>query len=612
MKDEMLPYYESELIYLRQMGAEFAAKYPKIASRLQMSASECADPHVERLIESFALLAGRIRHKLDDEFPEITEAMLNVMYPHYLRPVPPMAIAQFKMDPSQSDVAEGTTIPAGTPTYSRPQDGSVASFRTCYPVKLWPVKVVGAAWTGASTLGGAAPGGASYAAKISLKYTGALSSSQVPMDRLRFYLQGDGTARYTFYELLFTSLAGVLVRPGGPGAAGSGVMLPSGCIRPVGFSLNEGVLPYSDRSFPGYRLLQEYFHFPEKFLFFDLDLSALGARERDRLGKNFEIVIFFGEAGPRSRYTHLEQAVGTEMFQLGCAPIVNLFERLAEPVRLAQTRTEYRIIPDQHRLLATEVYSVNEVTSTAVFNQESHTYEPFYSLHHQYGDEPSGRYWIAYRRGSLRPGDKGTEVHLSLVNAGLNAALPPVERLSVRVTCTNRDFAAGLPWHGVLGELDPEGMPLVRARCIRKPTESARPPLGGNLQWRLISHLSLNHLSIAGSGKKALQEILRLYDFTGDIAIRKHIDGLVDVSSESSVSRVISKTGVAFCRGVDVTLEFDESQFTGSGAFLMAAVMERFLALYSSINSFSRLTAKTSERGVIKQWAPRAGDQILI
>jgi type VI secretion system protein ImpG len=612
MKDDLLPYYESELTFVRQMGAEFAAKYPKIASRLRLDASECADPHVERLIEAFALLAGRIRHKLDDEFPEITEAMLNVLYPHYLRPIPPMAIARFELDASQSDVPGGVDVPAGTPLNSRPIDGSVASFRTAYDVKILPLAVTAAAWSGASAFGSLAPGGAAWGMKMTLQCGGKSVASDIPLERLRFYLHGEGAARYTLYELLFTSTVSVMVHASGPGAAAFQLVLPAGCLRPVGFDAGQELLPYSDRSFPGYRLLQEYFHFPEKFLFIDIDLSSLGAREKQLLGKSFDVVIFFRESGAKGRLTHLEQAMSPEMFQLGCTPVVNLFERLAEPVRLSHTKTEYRIVPDQHRGMATEVYSVDEVSSTIAYNEQPRTYEPFYSLRHSYGDEPSGHYWVARRAASFRPNDEGTEVYLSLVNASMNPALPPAERLSVRVTCTNRDFVSQIKWVGVPGELEAEGMPLVRVRCLRKPTESARPPLGGSLQWRLISHLSLNHLSIVETGKEALQDILRLYDFTGDAAIRQHIAGLVAVASESSVSRVFSKTGIAFCRGLDVTLEFDENQFAGSGAFLMAAVLERFLGLYSSINSFARMTCKTTQRGVIKQWAPRAGEQILL
>jgi len=612
MRDELLPYYESELTFLRHMGAEFADKYPKIAGRLRLDSEKFGDPHVERLVESFALLAARIHHKLDDEFPEITEALLEALYPHYLRPIPSMAIAQFEADPSQSKVASGIEIPSGAVVESQPQEGAASSFRTCYPVKLWPIQVTAAGFSTASSFGALAPSGAAYAVRVSLACRGGLRLAQLPLDTVRFYLHGEDAARHTLYELLFSRAAGAIIRDSRPAPNPAHATLLPGCLRPVGFSGSEGLLPYSERSFMGYRLLQEYFHFPEKFLFVDIDLSGIDERQRARFSDCFELVMFLGESGPKSRIAHLEQAVGPEMFELGCAPIVNLFERPAEPIRLTHTKTEYRVIADQYRQMATEVYAVNTVEATAAHLQESQSYAPFYAHRHAYDGETNGRYWIARRRASIRKGDNGTEVYLSLVDANFNPDLPPVERLSVMVTCTNRDFAAGLKWRGVYGELDAAGRPLVRTRCLRRPTAPARPPLSGGLQWRLISHLSLNHLSLVERGREALQEILRLYDFTDHPSIRKQIAGIAGLSSEPCVSRVVSRTGVAFCRGIDVALELDEDQFVGSGVFLMAAVLERFFGLYSAINSFSRLTVTSTQRGVLKQWAPRAGEQVLL
>src|SRR5262249_47469291 len=144
MRQELLPYYQRELTFIRQMASEFAEKYPKIADRLLLEPHRCEDPHVERLIESFALLCGRVHHKIDDEYPEITEALLDALYPHYLRPIPSMAIAQFQMDPAQSVATGQAPIPSGAALHTQPEDGQVCSFRTCYPVQLWPLRITGA------------------------------------------------------------------------------------------------------------------------------------------------------------------------------------------------------------------------------------------------------------------------------------------------------------------------------------------------------------------------------------------------------------------------------------------------------------------------------------
>lgn len=607
MRDELLPYYEQELTFIRQMAGEFSEKYPKVAGRLMLGPNESDDPHVERLIEAFALLSGRVRHKLDDEFPEITEALLDVLYPHYLRPVPPQAIAQFQLDPAQSAVAAATKVPLGAAIHSKPDDGQVCSFRTCYPVTLWPLRVAAASISAVNRFGSTGePADASTVIRIEMECLGGLRFDALPIDSLRFYLNGESAAVHTLYEFLFLNTLRVSLRSKDGKAK---AILPASSLRQVGFTTAEGTLPYSDRSFLGYRLLQEHFSFPEKFFFFDL--TGLDRMAKSGLGGSFEILISLKEPERKQRLIALEQSVGKDTFQLGCTPIVNLFERIAEPIRLTQTKTEYRIIPDQHRQASTEIYSVDHVTSAASYLDEPRTYEPFYAVRHSRTDGALKRFWSAHRRPSFRKNDQGTEVYLSLVDLDFNPALPPVEMLSLRVTCTNRDEASRLKLTGEYGELQAEGAALLRTRCLRKPTQTLRPPLRGATQWRLISHLSLNHLSIVEKGREALQEILALYDFSGDPAIRKQIAGITNVSSRPGVSRVHSETGVAFCRGTDVTIEFDEDEYVGTGVFLLSSVLQRFLGLYCSLNSFSRLTVKT-KKGALKQWPPLAGEQILL
>ena len=607
MRDDLLPYYERELTFIRQMAAEFASKYPKPAGRLMLGKNTCEDPHVERLIEAFALLCGRVHHKLDDEFPEITESLLEVLYPHFLRPIPSQAVVQFQLDPSQSAPAS-THVAAGTAIHSKTTNGQFCSFRTCYPATLWPLRVSDASVSTANRFVSSGIGSdVAAVARIEIQCLAGLRFSQLPVNSLRFYLNGESAAVNTLYELLFLNTLRVSLRALPASADVAPAVLPASCLRQVGFNREEEILPYSDRSFPGYRLLQEYFSFPEKFLFFDL--TGIDVLDKGRFAASFEILFYLKETEPH-RLTALEQNVTSDTFQLGCAPIVNLFERIAEPIRVSQTKTEYRIIPDQHRQMNTEVYSVDRVTSTATYLEQPQVYQPFYALRHGM-DEAQKHFWHAHRRPSFRKNDKGTEVYVSLVNLDFNPSLPPVETLTIRLTCTNRDQAASLDLRGEFGELEPEDVPLVKARCIRKPTAPMRPPYRRGLQWRLISHLSLNHLSIVDKGRDALQEILRLYDFSSDSEIRRQIAGIVDVQSRSSVSRVSSDTGVAFCRGTDVILEFDEDQYVGTGVFLMSSVLQRFLGLYSAVNSFTRVTAKT-KRGVLKQWAPMAGEQVLL
>ncbi len=607
MREELLPYYERELKFVRQIAADFAEKYPKVAGRLSLEPNDCGDPHVERLIEAFALLAGRIHHKLDDEFPEISEALLDVLYPHYLRPIPSRAIVQFQINPAQS-TPESAYVPAGTALHTKPDNSYSCSFRTCYPVTLWPMRIAGASVSPVSRfVASGAPADAAAVIRIEVECLGGVRFEQLPIPFLRFYLNGESAAVHTLYEFLFLNSLSVTIRALPARDGSPQAWLPPASLEQVGFTSSEGVLPYSDRSFLGYRLLQEYFTFPEKFFFFDL--KGLDRMSHQGFGSSFEICIYLKEPDEPHRLIALEQSVGPNTFQLGCEPAINLFERIAEPIRLTQTKAEYQVIPDQHRPQHTEVYSVDRVAS-ANYQDDVQVYQPFYSLRHG-TDEAQRHYWYAHRRPSLRKNDEGTEVYLSLVDLDSNASAPPVEMLSVRVTCTNRDQAARLKVSSEFGELELERLALVCARFLRKPAPAVRPPLRRGLEWRLISHLSLNHLSIVQNGRDALQEILRLYDFSNDPVARAHIAGIVGVSSRSCLSRVVSDTGIAFCRGTEVTLEFDDEQYVGAGAFLLACVLQRFLGLYSAVNSFSRVIAKT-RKGVLKQWPPLAGEQFLL
>lgn len=602
--EELYPYYERELEFIRQMSGEFAERYPKVASRLQLDKDRAGDPHVERLIEAFALLAGRVQHKIAEEFPEVTESLLDLLYPHYLRPVPSMAVVQFEPDVEQSK-PESAEVPGGTMLHSRPAAGAVCTFRTTYPVELWPLRVAKASLTTPGGLGVTVPPGTAHVIRLEMETAAAIPFGKLALSRLRFYLHGPARLTHPLYELLLLDVTHVVVHDKRRG--GASFTLPPDALRPVGLSAKEGLLPYSDRSFLGYRLLQEYFHFPEKFLF--VDLAGLDHGERRSFGTEWEVLFCLRPTGQLAR---LEQGLSADSFQLGCTPAVNLFERTAETIRLTQTSHEYRVIPDQHRQTSTEVYSVDQVTSAAKYQEEPKIYEPFYSFRHGNVTAPPGQFWFARRRPSLRAKDAGTEVYLSLVDLNFRPQLPPVEMLTVSVTCTNRDLPGNLQWVGAWGELSAEGQRLVRLRLLRTPTPARRPPVRHGLQWRLISHLSLNHLSLVEDGLDALREVLKLYDFSSgedSAAIQKQIHGIIGLSSRPVVSRVLSENGVTFCRGIEVGLEFDEEQYAGAGVFLFASVLERFFGLYAAVNSFSRLNVKTNRRGVLKQWAPLAGEQ---
>jgi len=605
MSADLLTYYERELSFLRHMGAEFAAKYPKIASRLLLEADRSEDPHVERLIQAVAFLAARVHHKLDDDFPELTDALLGVLYPHFLAPLPSMSIAQFVLDPDQGKLTSGYRIERGTMLYSPPVNGAPCRFRTCYPATLWPLEVVSARFDTPDRFSSAPK--AAAVLRLELRCLGGALFSELELDSLRFFLHGETSLVYALYEIVLNNTSQVQLRPAQEEKESQPLVLSPRGLRPVGFDPDEGMLAYTARSFLGYRLLQEYFTFPEKFLFFEVhELNrAVRAGFRDRM----EILLFLDRA-PR-----LEQPISADTFRLGCTPIINLFEHIAEPIRLTHAQTEYLVIPDARRQNVTEVYSVNDVINASPYLPEPVHFKPFYSFKHIADRERQQTFWYAIRRPSPRKGDTGTEVYVSLVDLNFKPTVPAAETLTLHVTCTNRDLPGKLPFGGEQGDLSLEGAaPLSRIRCLKKPTETLRPSLRRGARWRLLSHLTLNYLSIGEGGREALQEILQLYDFSSNSpVIQQQIAGITKLTSRRVVGRPPSMAWNGFCRGLEVNIEFDEEKYVGSSVFLFASVLEKFLGLYASINSFSQLIATTQQhKEPVKRWPPRAGEQTLL
>ncbi len=629
MRDELLGYYERELIFLRRMGAEFAKKYPKIAARLLLDEEKIEDPHVERIIEAFALLSGRIGLKLDDELPEITESFLNVIYPHYLAPIPSMAIVEMSFGNPKDKLTAVQNLERGAKLNSRPVDGTPCRFRTSYDIQLVPMILESAALESPAPKDARGKFAESYI-RLSMRCYGdanlhefKVGDTEKPPEFLRFYINGDPQLIYPLYEMIFNNASALEFRPreapinmktistlmNMSAKLPEPVVLPPEYIRQVGFEENEALLPYTKRSFAGYRLLTEYFAFPYKFLFFDV--YGLDQAVTQKFGSHFDILIHLKDITP-------PQAPVTEStFRLGCTPIVNLFNRTADPIYLSNQKYEYHVVPDVHRQRTTEIYSINDVVTTDPRMNTTREFSPFYSLRHAYGEQMEKTFWYATRRASQRQNDEGTEIYLSLVDMDFNPSVPSVEVISIRTTCTNRDLPAKLPFGGRTGDFEIEEAALLsRVHCLTKPTETIRPPQRKALQWRLISHLNLNYLSIVNGENgtpEALQEILQLYNFQDSEVTRKQILGITNIESRKVVKQIGGHIGAGFVRGLETTLTFDEQEFVGSGWFLFACVLERFLGLYASLNSFNQVVLRTEQReAIVRRFPPRTGEQILL
>lgn len=616
MSRDLYPYYERELLAIRQLAGEFARQYPAAAGRLLLEPTGSTDPHVERMIQAFALLAGRVHHKLDDEFPELTDALLNVLYPHYLAPVPSAAVVQFDAAAARTPLNDGFLVPRGSRLFTPETDQLPGcKYRTAYPVTLWPVALTEARWFAPPFPPGPPPPSGT-AAVLRIRLTGEAGArfDKLSLDTLRVHLVGEGHTVGELYEALLAQATRVaLVDPDRPTAPP--VLLPPAAIAPVGFADDEGLLPYPPQSFPGYRLLTEFFAYPAKFWF--LDVTGFGQARAAGFGGRCDLHVYLKRASP-----NLEAAVEAGTFRLGCTPAVNLFSDLTTTatIDLTQTRHEYRVSPDGP-VAATEVYSVDEVVGLDAGAGADVAYRPFYSVDHATG-RGAGAFWHPTRR-SAAAGDRSTDVYLSLVEADWTPHQPASRTLIVRTTCTNRNLPAILQRAGERLAVGLEmAAPVQAVRVVRSPTQPLRPPRRRGGYWRLLSHLSLNHLSLADGtdGVNALREVLRLYDFSDPDAgqqqaevNRNLIDGLVGVTSRRAVGRIDDGAASGFCRGVEVTVELDEEKYVGTGAYLFAAVLERFVGAYATINSFTQLVARGRVgNGVIARWPPRAGDRVLV
>jgi type VI secretion system protein ImpG len=615
MREELLEYYVRELTYLRQMGGEFAGKYPGVARRLLLEPDDCGDPHVERLLEGFAFLAARVHRRIDDDFPELNESLLKIVHPSYLRPVPSMTVVECLPDPGQGKKTAGVRVPRGTELVSKASVEQLpCRFRTAYDVDLWPFVVDDAEWCQPDQMKRPARTSAGEkavaGARLHLKCLGDVVFQGLPLEKLRFHITGDANVVYPLYELLSERCVEIQLRD--PKDPKKLIVLEPGRIRMAGFDAEESLLPYDRRSTDGYRLLQEYFTFPEKFLFFDL--GGLEPLARGEFGNEAEIVFLFSKFERAERQQGLELGVNARTFRLGCTPAINLFKQTAEPILLSQTKHEYTIIPDSRHTAMMEIFSIEEVAAANPKLRQSVLLEPMHAYRHQTRTQNDLAFWTATRHLNELGEREPSVMTISVVDLTGQVTDPEADVLTVRTLCTNFDLPTRFNFGGPAGDFEAVGCAAAKTvTALKRPTPSIDPPAGIGQTWRLISLLSLNYLSLNEEGRPAMQEILRLHNLTASTASENQIGAILGMKSSPHFAMVESAFGLVPARGTLVEMELDEQQFAGGGAHLFTAVLDRFLAGYCSMNSFSQLVARTSLRkGEIAQWPPRAGSQALL
>ncbi len=619
MDRRLLKYYNLELQHLRDTAGEFAREFPKVASRLSLDEFACADPYVERLLEGFAFLAARVHLKLDAEFPQFTQSILETVYPHYLSPTPSMAVMTYQIDLNRADLENGFEIRRGTVLRSIIGDDTrtACEYRPAHTVTLWPVKVGQAAYHGRDLSRLEVPASTPTARagiRMRLETKTDLAFSTLDLDALTFYIRGTEALPAQIYEQIFAHGAGVLVQPAEKPYAWQHVIPPGG-IHPVGFADEEALLPTGARTFRGYRLLQEYFAFPQRFMFFRI--TGLRQAMRRCRSSAVDLILLLDQEAP-----DLEGRIDAGTFLLNCTPAINLFPKRADVIHLSDKRTEFHVIPNRTRPMDFEVYQVTGVTGYGVRADEKQPFAPFYSASGSTGADGSGAYFTVNRmprmmssrekRHGRRSSYGGSEVYLSLVDAKAAPYRTDLRQLSVDTLCTNRDLPVQMGLGRGKTDFDLDiSSPVESVRCIAGPTPPRPSRAEGAFNWQVINHLNLNYLSLVdgseGKGTAAIRDVFRLYCDPGDPQTGKQIEGLTAVGSRPITRRIQDQGQIAFVRGLEITLEFDELAFTGSGVFVLGAVMNVFFAKYVSINSFTETVIRTRERGEIMRWQPTLG-----
>ncbi|MEL4073152.1 type VI secretion system baseplate subunit TssF [Ochrobactrum sp. GPK 3] len=593
MNDRFLVRYNEELAALRRKAAMFAKKFPKIAGRLRLTADVADDPHVEHMIQSFAFSAARIRQKLDDEFPELTSSLLGTLYPHFLAPLPAMSVVRF--EPNEQ-LSSAQIIPRFTEVISEAVGGESCRFRTTQNIELVPIRMVSAKLTGQPIEGPISPvAGALSCLHLTMRPLNMeYSLKTVGLNRLRIHLSAPWRKASILFELLANQVLGIgVARHKGDSAA---PLIIGENLRIVGHSEEEAMLPYPATSFSGYRLLSEFFALPQKFLFFDINNIQVFD------DKQLDVFIYF-----KTLDNSLIGSVTETDFVLNATPIVNLFQQACEPLLIDGTKTEYQLVPDARRYNSREIYSVQRV-QLSDRNARDHRCEPFFKNNH--GDEHIPYYWQASRR--QNDDDLTTDVDIAFID-GNGRPLETAEMVaSVDALCTNRTlsnklpFGGGHPYFSAATKIDN----IASIIALTPPTAASRRPTRDMREWQLISHLLLNHRSLSDNDGSALKDILSLYLVNDSPETRHFIDAITRVDAQKATKRLNSD---GIIRGTDIVIEFEPDKIEYASAYVLGSILDHFLSLYTSINSFTRLTIKMRGRPeATASWPARASTRPLV
>ncbi len=619
MDPRFLDYYNRELAYVRERGAEFAEQFPKVAGRLGMRGIEVADPYVERLLEGFAFMSARIQLKMDSEFPRFSQRLLDLVYPGYLAPTPAMGVARFEPSKAEGGSPDGYLLPRHSRMRGRlaAHEQTACEFRTAHDLTLWPLRLAEARLTAAPPdlpvtrfrWGEPVRG----ALRLTFETTGQVEVSALKLDRLPLFIGGTTDTASKLQELIHTQCLGMLVHAGSL-PVGNLVPFQADALACEGFATDQAILPLDSRAFDGYRLLHEYFAFPERYRFFSI--NGLQRALPQIAGTRFEVVLLL-----KSGNVALEAVVDASKLLLHCAPVVNLFSRTSDRIPITANRFEYHAVVDRGRPLDFEVHSIHRVTGHQSDSDREIVFQPFYAAA-DIDRRGSGAYFSVRREPRLlseksrrhgpRTGYVGSECFLSLVDANEAPYTAELRQVTVQALCTNRDLSLLAPIGDAVSDLTLQASaPIESIRFVAGPTRPTPALAEREITWRLISHLSLNYLTLTDvnpeQGAAALRDLLGLYARLGTDGADAQVAAIQKLTVNEVNRRVPGRGPIVFGRGVRLDLMIDEVPLAGVSPWLLGAVLEQFFARHVGLNSFTEFVLRSTQRGQIAHWHPRIG-----
>ncbi|KLU20265.1 hypothetical protein EOS_42365 [Caballeronia mineralivorans PML1(12)] len=610
--ENLLPHYEHELMRLRRSAHEFAARNPKIAAHLALSGEHSEDPHIERMLQSFALLGARIDTRLDDDYPEFIEALLEILYPRYLRALPSCSIAQFDASNLFAQLTEPVTVNRGTELETRT---GKCRFRTIYDVKLAPLKIRSARYSSTASAPAMARLPSDATGLISITFASATESGTLEprtagTTRLHLHGQLPLVGALTDTLLMHTAAAFVEADSRGTWKALSGIP-----VHAAGFADSEALIGDTDGSPPGFRLLLDYFAFPDKFNFVEVDLAALARAAGPSRELTLHLVV--RNIPSDSQAARVLETLTASTLKLFCAPVINLFEREAVPIELRGAGTAYPVVPQSLQASTAEVYSIDRVymTEQDAAGKTETDIRPYHALRHGTSHQNCDLYWLASRSGQFTTDRSASEtLLLSVVSIDGKPTLPGSRKIGIDLTCTNRDIPATLPFGSNDGDLLNESASLsCPITMLTRPTRQMCLPRERGSLWRLISRMTPHPFALAPSGLAGLKQTLHQHAGAGFATATRHIDGIVGLDHQVVTRWMPIKPFPTFVRGIEVRLTVDESAFAGTSMALFAGVMDRLFEPYANVNSFVQLVLLSVGSGAeIRRCAPRQGSAAIL